>query len=1159
MTKSKKEQILEDRINILKNTHIFSETGADVLNEIANALIEKHARPEKVIIHKGDMGNSMYIIVNGKVRVHDGNHVLTKLGSGSIFGEYSLIDEETRSASVTAEEPSDLLMLSQDDFFKIIFEKKEIIKGVLKVLVNRMRSMNVLEEKLSKSYLKIQKQKDEIELQHQSISKQKELLEEQNYDLLNLNEEKNHLLSVVVHGIKNPLTSSLCLIDLIKEEEKISELQQEYTSIVENSLNRINKMINELLNVNRIESKTYSLKTETIEISGLIKEVLINLSNNESTYYKAILQNLFFATLNTPIKKRKFREKKDYKGINKDYGEHEFYRYEECFKNPNQILQLFKGIPFLNGGLFECLDKKREKIIIDGFSRVKKNQPIVPNCLFFSNEQLVDLNKEYGTENKIYKAEGLINILQRYHFTIDENTPSDVEIALDPELLGRVFENLLASYNPETATTARKATGSYYTPREIVNYMVEESLKAYFKTKLDKIKNIDQDLEELFSCDIETHSFNKKEVKILIEAINNLKIIDPAVGSGAFPMGILQKLVHILSKIDSHNELWKKEQIEAVEKNVPDAVLKRDLIKKIEFNFDNNELDYGRKLYLIQNCIYGVDIQSIAIQITKLRFFISLLVDENVNKGLDNMGIDPLPNLETKFVAANSLIGLQSNGQMALKDPPIQKLEDELKQVRIKYFSANDSNEKRKLREEDENIRLQLAGLLKQGGFSTEDTGKIINWDPYNLNTSSNWFDSEWMFGIKSGFDIVIANPPYVSYYSRESAKTVGTTKEIAILRGEFDFTKYERKTGRLNLWMFFVERFVKLLRMNGITAFIVDVNFTKDLARNIRRYLLENISIKQFIHNLNEFEYVASGQVILIVQKDSNILDNKIRIKDSLLGSGVQIQQSEISAPNYNLFAFTTDPIVSKLSSETKLGKLQQLQLTTGIQVGGIEIFEGKQIKDYFYQINWDYKKVFPAVDPKSVRRYSKPEFQRGIVFDYELASKITGATKKSAVVLRKYEDFLNNEKIFIRQSASEILATIGAPKTCGEYSLFSLIINNKDFDIKYLLALFNSKLYTYFAVKSGIILMERGTQPQIRKSGLEKLPIKKIPFYSQKPFIDLVDKILVITRDENYLQNSVKQVKFLEYEKQIDQMVYKLYGLGEKEIKIIENFNKN
>ncbi len=276
MAKSKKEQIIEGRIKILKNTHIFSETEPDVLFDIANALVEKHARKEKVIIRKGDIGSEMYIIVKGKVRVHDGNHVLTKLGPGSVFGEYSLIDAETRSASVTADEPSDLLKLTHDDFFKVLFAKKEIINGVLKVLVNRMRSMNVLEEKLSKSYLKIQKQKDEIELQHQNISKQKELLEEQNYDLLNLNEEKNHLLSVVVHGIKNPLTSSLCSIDLLKEDDQISDSQFEYASIIENSLNRINKMINEVLNINRIESKTFSLKTEPIEISKIIREVLLN-------------------------------------------------------------------------------------------------------------------------------------------------------------------------------------------------------------------------------------------------------------------------------------------------------------------------------------------------------------------------------------------------------------------------------------------------------------------------------------------------------------------------------------------------------------------------------------------------------------------------------------------------------------------------------------------------------------------------------------------------------------------------------------------------------------------------------------------------------------------------------------------------------------------
>ena len=125
-----------------------------------------------------------------------------------------------------------------------------------------------------------------------------------------------------------------------------------------------------------------------------------------------------------------------------------------------------------------------EEIRIDGFSDKENNQTTFPNFLFFSDEKEVDLNKDYGTAKKKYKARGLLNILQSYNFTIDENTPTDEEIALDPELLGRVFENLLASYNPETASTARKSTGSYYTPREIVNYMVDESLIAYLKNKM---------------------------------------------------------------------------------------------------------------------------------------------------------------------------------------------------------------------------------------------------------------------------------------------------------------------------------------------------------------------------------------------------------------------------------------------------------------------------------------------------------------------------------------------------------------------------------------------------------------------------------------------------------------------------------------------------
>ena len=229
-----------------------------------------------------------------------------------------------------------------------------------------------------------------------------------------------------------------------------------------------------------------------------IEKILVSTDPQESTYYKAILQNLFFATLNqemnTPEKhppdkggrgvRRKFRGKR-----RQHYNITSLYRYEEYFANSDEALQHFETIPFLNGGLFECLDKgdkddPKNILRVDGFSDREDNQLSVPNFLFFSDEREVDLNKVYDTKGKRYKVRGLIEILRRYKFTITENTPIEEEVALDPELLGKVFENLLAAYNPETGATARKQTGSFYTPREIVNYMVDESLIAYLKTAL---------------------------------------------------------------------------------------------------------------------------------------------------------------------------------------------------------------------------------------------------------------------------------------------------------------------------------------------------------------------------------------------------------------------------------------------------------------------------------------------------------------------------------------------------------------------------------------------------------------------------------------------------------------------------------------------------
>ena len=571
---------------------------------------------------------------------------------------------------------------------------------------------------------------------------------------------------------------------------------------------------------------------------GLIPQEIFNQSNVDrvlnksdktgSTYYKVILQNLFFATLNTEMNKdktgsREFIKRSNYRNQSQQHLMPAF-RYKRFLKNPDEALKLFEDIPFLNGGLFENLDyeliNKKKRIIkrIDCFSDNIKNETLlkVPDFLFFSEEKQVDLSEDYG-DNKRKKetVRGLIHILNRYKFTVEENTPIEEEIALDPELLGKVFENLLASYNPETHTTARKQTGSYYTPREIVNYMVDESIIAYLENKLvefyesktsfeeitpfsqsdifgkskpQQIKlgdirvkltkeqktEINKQLHLLISYSETNHKFNDQEVYVLIKSIDDLKILDPACGSGAFPMGILHKLVYILSKLDPSNKLWKDEQIVKVQNAIEAANEIKDSkvreqtvngleeqIENIEDAFNNNELDYGRKLYLIENCIYGVDIQSIAVQIAKLRFFISLVIDQLVDPNKKNLNVRPLPNLETKFISANTLIGLDKPIQESIRNLEIEKFETQLKEIRKKHFNAKIRIDKQLYRKNDEKLRFQIAELLLEDGWDDKIAHQITNWDPYRQNITSKFFDSEWMFSVDNGFDIVIGNPPY--------------------------------------------------------------------------------------------------------------------------------------------------------------------------------------------------------------------------------------------------------------------------------------------------------------------------------------------------------------------------------------------------------------
>ena len=570
------------------------------------------------------------------------------------------------------------------------------------------------------------------------------------------------------------------------------------------------------------------------------KTTLFGKADN-SYYYKGILQNLFFAMLNSPItpegkdtvSERRFRNGRG------DYDNNKLMRHEDLFVDPDLFVQLANQyVPFLNGGLFDCLDDKDNGNYIDAFTdrEAIARQLIVPDYLFFGEDvgRGIDLSEWYGDKKKKkVSARGIIDILKRYNFTVEENTPFDQEVSLDPELLGKVFENLLAAYNPETQTTARKQTGSFYTPREIVQYMVDESLVAHLK------RTVGDDLEPEYRkliqyTDEELHLTNEQKRQIM-QALYDCKVLDPACGSGAFPMGMLQQMVHILGQLDPNNGQWKEMMLNNAISETSEAYRnatdeeRAEIVADIErsFNESINRPDYARKLYLIENCIYGVDIQPIAIQISKLRFFISLVVDQKTNSNpVDNFGIRPLPNLEAKFVAANTLIGLEKREASLFDSEEVKKMENELKIANHKIFGAKTHKTRRKYRDKVVSLRDKMIDILHEmGSIGNEEANQLKKWDMFNQNDHSPFFDSEWMFGVSEGFNIVIGNPPYLR---------VQGLRENYEMESKYYEKKYKSATGRFDFYVLFMECGFKMLTSNGILSYIIPHKFINQTNRII-------------------------------------------------------------------------------------------------------------------------------------------------------------------------------------------------------------------------------------------------------------------------------------------------------------------------------------
>ena len=865
----------------------------------------------------------------------------------------------------------------------------------------------------------------------------------------------------------------------------------------------------------------------------------------ESKYYKAILQNLFFAMLNSPITKEGDSElsERHFRSGRGDYDNNKLMRYETMFKNPQLFIDLAnRTVPFLNGGLFDCLDDKDNKNYVDGFSdreEVKKSL-IVPDYLFFGEEvgKNIDLSEWYGDKKKKrVSARGIIDILKRYNFTVEENTPFDQEVSLDPELLGKVFENLLASYNPETQSTARKQTGSFYTPRDIVQYMVDESIVAHLKRMVGE--ELEAEYRKLVSYVDEEDLLTDAQKQQVMEAIYHCKILDPACGSGAFPVGMLQQMVHILSKLDFTNEQWKKMMRDKAVNESRTAFQaesreeREERLKDIENSFDENlnNPDYARKLYLIENCIYGVDIQPIAIQISKLRFFISLVVDQKTTDDpVNNFGIRPLPNLEAKFVAANSLIPLAKRENNLGRTPEIIEIENNLKEANHKIFGAKTVRTKRKWKERLIELRTEMAEKLANNGFLTTDAAnQLASWDMFNQNTSASFFDADWMFGIKDGFDVVIGNPPY--------GVSIKGNYRKAVVSALGNVPDYE-------IYYYFIECAKQFLCEYGILSYIIPNTWLFNTYAT--RYRLQIVNYWSIIEILDctKFPIFESATVLntIITWKKNKISEcsnfigyrntaNAFSFQKLLDKPKLRLPISDLLQLNQNWgIAFSRSQDVIRLINKIGNGKLPLIDVFPEVSQGLIayDKYRGQSadvIANRVYH-SFEYRAGLKKwLWGEDIKRY-EVNWNSQEYIDY-----------CDGIANPRQPKFFKGKRLLVREITNpSIFAAITSEELYNDPAVLIVLDNNGYYPLEIVLAIFNSKLATFYHFNHS---------PKATKGAFPKILVLDIKQFPLPSLSDIIrDQIISIVRKRTSICDDIM----------LDILIYRLYNLTYDEVLIVD-----
>ena len=748
----------------------------------------------------------------------------------------------------------------------------------------------------------------------------------------------------------------------------------------------------------------------------------------KNDYLDFVLEPLFFGILNTKPAERE--------ALFADYGW------------DKDLLEEWKDIPYLNGGLFE---------------RDEEDEP-----------------------ESVFPAEyfqRLFQFFSEYNFTIDENDPNDAEVGVDPEMLGKIFENLLED---------NKDKGAFYTPKEIVRYMCQESLIAYLDTNTsiagEKIRKFVLSPEE----GVQDIPENKKAK--LLSALEEVKICDPAIGSGAFPMGLLNELLHC-------REVLSGEHIHRAE------------IKKS----------------IIQNNIYGVDIEKGAVDIARLRFWLSIVVDEDTPS--------PLPNLDYKIMQGNSLIesfqgvdlseltykreSKKDHGEVMLFDDEKNRLQKTVSQLLSSYYSCSEHERKLRLRKQiSDAINQQLEAQFVNSSILT----KLKDIDLAGNNQFFLWHT--WFSDVfnredgKSGFDIVIGNPPYVS------------VKAISDEMKKLYSSLFETAKGRFNLFTLFLELFYKRSKQNGIMCMIIPEGIYSNIEyRYSRELLVEKCTIKKLCtFTKRVFEASVDTTIILSMnQKPDN---------NSVFPIDIDVQASSNNASQFSIKKYPYYLFPVKLANESK-SLVEKLMLSNDydriahhLEIQQGIIYSGQPKEKVFadYVKDSTYK---PILDGRDVNRWM-------INWDIKEYDKYLSYTNK---LHRPREErlFISDKKILFPRRATKIMATIDTDKYYALNTAYICLMAKKVYEMEYILAILNSKLieYLYNQLFMGW---------QITIPAIESMPIAKIGQELQNEISNVVKSIISAKRND-------KNIDIKNEESHLNHLIYSAFGLNEAEIRIIEH----